>query len=88
VQVKTGLLVEEDSKMVGKMLRSQVSGLVREREERRKNQILSEFSSTQNLDPQVHSLTSTDPHFPEHLHGQPLLLTVLVPNSSKMKQCY
>lgn len=44
--MKTGLLVEEDSKLVGKMLRSQVGGLSREREDRRKSAaLLSELLS-------------------------------------------
>jgi WNK lysine deficient protein kinase len=65
--VKTGLLVEEDSKLVGKMLRSQVSGLSRERDERRnKTALLSEL---------LHLQVPPDSHFhPDNLHGQLLRL--------------
>lgn len=39
LQAKSGLLVDEDIKVVAKMLRTQVAGVVREREERRKNEM-------------------------------------------------
>lgn len=39
-QAKNGLLVEEDTKLVAKLLKTQVMALIRDRDERRKAQML------------------------------------------------
>lgn len=39
-QAKNGLLVEEDTKTVAKLLKTQVMALIRDRDERRKAQML------------------------------------------------
>lgn len=48
LQAKNGLLVEEDIKLVAKLLKTQVMALIRDRDERRKAQMLtSEYSHHQ-----------------------------------------
>lgn len=76
--MKNQLLVDEDSKLVGKMLRTQVVGLNREREElRNKAALLSELHlqvPPESLSlPPILNPPDSHPHFhvlPDNLHGQ------------------
>ncbi|CAG7836898.1 unnamed protein product [Allacma fusca] len=55
---KTGLVVEEDSKVIAKLLKSQVVQLLRDREVRRKQHALAEFQQSQTNLNQQHVINS------------------------------